>query len=125
MLAKLKTRLRKRLKAKPSGPFRTNQGVLRRPLFVCIAVRWWHYRRMEEQKKSQSRATRGGVYILAFTATMIALKFGAAASSTADRVLIAVVVAVLIFAIFRLNRFIREHGDEIGEARFDTRNREP
>ena len=80
---------------------------------------------MEEQKKSQSRATRGGVYVLAFTATMIALKFGAAASSTADRVLIAVVVAVLIFAIFRLNRFIRDHGDEIGEARFDTRNREP
>ena len=80
---------------------------------------------MTEQPKDQSTATRGGVYILAFTATMIALKFGAVASSNVDRVFIAVVVVALIFGIFRLNRFIREHGDEIGEARFDTRNREP
>ena len=80
---------------------------------------------MDDQPKNQSTATRGGVYVLAFTAAAVALRFGAAASTAADRVLIALVTIALLFGIFRLNRFIRDHGDEIGEARFDTRNREP
>jgi len=28
----------------------------------------------------------------------------------------------LVWGSFRLARFVREHGAEIGEARFDTRN---
>jgi hypothetical protein len=35
-----------------------------------------------------------------------------------------VLVALLLLGAWLLARFVRRHGDEIGEARFDTRNKD-
>ena len=78
---------------------------------------------MEVKKPEPSTATRGGLYVLWFSAVAIALRFGAAAPTTFDRCVIAVVTAGILFGIYKLHGLIRDHGDEIGEARFDTRNK--
>ena len=41
-----------------------------------------------------------------------------------DYALLGLAGIALVWASFRLARFVREHGGEIGEARFDTRNKD-
>lgn len=79
---------------------------------------------MDEEPQTQSRATRGGVYVLAITGLLILVKLGQQAEVWVDFALLGMGGVALLWGAFRLARFVREHGDEIGEARFDTRNKD-
>lgn len=79
---------------------------------------------MEPTPDSPRRATRGGAYVLALTGVLILAQVGMGAESVFDYVLLGVAGIALLWASFRLARFVREHGAEIGEARFDTRNKD-
>ena len=69
-------------------------------------------------------ATRGGVYVLTLTGLLILLKLGQEAEGWVDVALLGFGGIGLLWGALRLARFVREHGDEIGEARFDTRNKD-
>lgn len=79
---------------------------------------------MDPTPDSPRRATRGGAYVLAFTGVLILVLVGMGAESVFDYVLLGLAGIALVRASFRLARFVREHGGEIGEARFDTRNKD-
>ncbi len=79
---------------------------------------------MEDQPQNQSRATRGGVYVLTITGLLILLKLGQQAEAWVDFALLGIGGIGLLWGAIWLARFVREHGDEIGEARFDTRNKD-
>ena len=79
---------------------------------------------MEDQPQNQSKATRGGVYVLTITGLLILLKLGQQAEAWVDFALLGIGGIGLLWGAIRLARFVREHGDEIGEARFDTRNKD-
>ncbi len=79
---------------------------------------------MSSEPHERPPATRGGVYVLAITGVLILLKLGQQAESWVDVALLGIGGIGLLWGAFRLARFVREHGDEIGEARFDTRNKD-
>ena len=79
---------------------------------------------MAMQPQDRSRSTRGGVYVLTLTGLLVLLKLGQLAESWVDVALLGIGGIGLLWGAFRLARFVREHGDEIGEARFDTRNKD-
>lgn len=79
---------------------------------------------MDPTSDSPRRATRGGAYVLAFTGLLILFLVGQGAETTFDYVLLGLAGIALVWGSFRLARFVREHGSEIGEARFDTRNKD-
>lgn len=79
---------------------------------------------MEPKPDNHQRATRGGASVLAVTGVMLLVHIGKGAESLFDFVLLGLAGAALIWASFRLARFVRDHGGEIGEARFDTRNKD-
>ena len=49
---------------------------------------------------------------------------GLGAQGWFDFALLGLTGVALIWGALRLARFVRDHGDEIGEARFDTRNKD-
>ncbi len=79
---------------------------------------------MNTEPQDRSRSTRGGVYVLTITGLMILLKLGQQAEAWVDFALLGIGGIGLLWGAIRLARFVREHGDEIGEARFDTRNKD-
>ena len=79
---------------------------------------------MEPDPLKPQRTTRGGAYVLAFTGATMLVLAAKGTESRFDFVLLGFVGIVLLWASFRLTRFIRQHGGEIGEARFDTRNKD-
>lgn len=83
-----------------------------------------HLCAMDPTSDSPRRATRGGAYVLAFTGVLILVLVGMGAESVFDYILLGLAGVALIWASFRLARFVRDHGGEIGEARFDTSNKD-
>lgn len=69
-------------------------------------------------------AIAGGVSVLVVTAAVALLFFGRPGARPTHYLAGALVVALLLLGAWLLARFVRRHGDEIGEARFDTRNRD-
>ena len=72
----------------------------------------------------QRPAVAGGVSVLVATASVAFWELAQPATGLAYQIAGGVLVALLLFGAWLLARFVRRHGDEIGEARFDTRNRD-
>lgn len=69
-------------------------------------------------------AVAGGASVLIVTAWAAFWAFARPGAGLADRIAGGVLVALLLIGAWLLARFVRRHGDEIGEARFDTRNKD-
>ena len=69
-------------------------------------------------------AVAGGVSVFVATAWAAIWEFARPGTGLAYKIAGGVLVALLLFGAWQLARFIRRHGDEIGEARFDTRNKD-
>lgn len=69
-------------------------------------------------------AVGGGVMVLLVTALAGFWEFNQPGATVAYRVAGLVLLALLLVGALLLARFVRKHGDEIGEARFDTSNKE-
>lgn len=69
-------------------------------------------------------AVAGGVSVLVATAWAAVWQFARPGAELADQIAGGVLVALLLAGAWLLARFIRRHRDEIGEARFDTRNKD-
>jgi hypothetical protein len=70
------------------------------------------------------QAIGGGASVLVVTVGAAVVQFTRPGSTLADVMTGVALVALLLVGAWLLARFIREHGDEIGEARFDTRNKD-
>ena len=73
---------------------------------------------------ARGTAIAGGVGVLVVTAGAAVSEFIRPGSTLAYQVAGGAMVALLLLGAWRLARFVRLHGDEIGEARFDTRNKD-
>ncbi|HVQ09636.1 MAG TPA: hypothetical protein VMS43_14490 [Allosphingosinicella sp.] len=62
--------------------------------------------------------------VLVVTAWAAIWEFARPGAGLAYQIAGGVLVALLLAGAWLLARFIRRHGDEIGEARFDTRNKD-
>jgi hypothetical protein len=69
-------------------------------------------------------AIAGGVGVLVVTAGAAVSEFIRPGSTLAYKIACVALVVLLLVGAWLLARFVRKHGDEIGEARFDTRNKE-
>ena len=69
-------------------------------------------------------ALLGGVSVLAVTAVACLIGYAQPGASLGFQIIGLVLLVALLIGAFLLYRFIRDHGDEIGEARFDTRNKD-
>jgi hypothetical protein len=67
-------------------------------------------------------AIGGGATVLVIIAALVSREFFVS-GHTAWNLFLAVLLIGLAIAGFWLNRYFAEHADEIGEARFDTRNK--
>ena len=67
-------------------------------------------------------AVGGGVFVLVVTAFAAFTQFSDSSPAVASSYVWAALILLLLGAACLLARFIAKHGDEIGEARFDTRN---
>ena len=72
----------------------------------------------------RSMASAGGVGVLVVTAGAAVSEFLRPGSTLAYQIAGGALVALLLLGAWLLARFVRKHGDEIGEARFDTRNKD-
>jgi membrane protein implicated in regulation of membrane protease activity len=69
-------------------------------------------------------AVLGGASVLVVTAYAAVVEFMLPGTSFAYKIAGGALVALLLVGAWLLARFVRAHGDEIGEARFDTRNKD-
>jgi hypothetical protein len=69
-------------------------------------------------------AVAGGVGVLIVTAGAAVSEFLRPGSTLAYKITGGALIALLLLGAWLLARFVRRHGDEIGEARFDTRNKD-
>jgi hypothetical protein len=69
-------------------------------------------------------ATGGGVSVLVVTGLAGFSEFTRPGAGTAYQIAGVALLAILLAGAFLLSRFVAKHGDEIGEARFDTRNKD-
>lgn len=76
---------------------------------------------MSDERNSRL-AVRGGVGVI-FATGLMAVLYGIMEDGD-GLVLTLIVVAITLVGMFAIVRFISRHGDEIGEARFDTRNKD-
>jgi len=72
----------------------------------------------------RGRATAGGVAVLMATAMAALAGVGGPRATLAGNIAGIVVVLLLLVGAWLLADFVKRHGDEIGEARFDTRNKD-
>jgi hypothetical protein len=72
----------------------------------------------------QGATVAGGASVLVLTASAAIVQFTQPGSTLADVMTGGVLVALLLVGAWLLARFVKKHGDEIGEARFDTRNKD-
>jgi hypothetical protein len=75
----------------------------------------------EEQRKR--RATNGGVGVILVTGVLAVTGMGLTFQGAVGTTLWVVMGVVTLGGVWLMIRFIARHGDEIGEARFDTRNK--
>lgn len=78
---------------------------------------------MDAEAKREHRAAKGGVYAIVATGVFAVARLAPQARDALDYVVLAVIAVCAIGGAWLLHRFVAKHGDEIGEARFDTRNR--
>ena len=74
--------------------------------------------------EGRGASVAGGVSVLVVTASAAIVQFTLPGSTLADVMTGGALVALLLVGAWLLARFVRKHGDEIGEARFDTRNKD-
>ncbi len=93
-------------------PRRRQQGVGRLGRFIGLA-----------KPGSREWTTAGGVGVILVTG-LVAIGDGSGFldGSPVNAVLGILVIVLTLGGAFALHRFIARHGDDIGEARFDTRN---
>ena len=72
----------------------------------------------------QGAAVAGGVSVLVVTASAAFMEFVQPRAGLAYQIAGVALIMLLLVGACLLARFIRRHGDEIGEARFDTRNKD-
>jgi hypothetical protein len=65
-------------------------------------------------------ATGGGVSVLVVTGLAGFAEFTRPGAGIAYQIAGVALLAILLSGAFLLSRFVAKHGDEIGEARFDT-----
>ena len=70
------------------------------------------------------RATAGGVAVLVATAMVALQGVGGRHATVGGIIFTLALVLLLLVGAWLLAGFVRRHGDEIGEARFDTRNKD-
>ncbi|MFC3711504.1 hypothetical protein ACFOMD_02910 [Sphingoaurantiacus capsulatus] len=75
----------------------------------------------KEATKKKSELSRGGLVIVA-TGWAAFAALAQHAETNFDYALMAAIVAATAAGGWAMNRLVARHGDEIGEARFDTRN---
>jgi protein-S-isoprenylcysteine O-methyltransferase Ste14 len=73
---------------------------------------------------ARGTAIVGGVSVLVVTAGAAVSEFIRPGSTVAYKIAGIALVVLLLVGAWLLARFVRQHGDEIGEARFDTRNKD-
>ena len=69
-------------------------------------------------------AIAGGVGVLVVTAGAAVSEFLRPRSTLAYQIAGGALVALLLLGAWLLARFVRTHGDQTGEARFDPRNKD-
>lgn len=72
----------------------------------------------------RGRATAGGVAVLVGTAMVALAGVGGPRATLAGNIAGVAIVLLLLVGAWLLADFVKRHGDEIGEARFDTRNKD-
>ncbi len=72
--------------------------------------------------RRNSAVAGGGALILAFLAVPLFLEFSEPGKSAWNVFLVLFLVAIAVGAVL-LQRFLVAHADEVGEARFDTSNK--
>lgn len=77
---------------------------------------------LTEAEKRQRWSRGGGAFILVIIAFPLFREFSAP-GNTLWNVFLGLLLLGLIVAALLLQRFFATHADEIGEARFDTRNK--
>ena len=75
-----------------------------------------------EQKRDRRWAVGGGATVLIIVAILMFREF-LVSGQTAWNIFLLIFLIALAVGGFWLNRYFAEHADEIGEARFDTRNK--
>ena len=75
-----------------------------------------------EQEKNRRLTFGGGTSVLVIVAALMSKEF-LVSGETAWNVFLVIFLVGLAIAGFWLNRHFAKHADEIGEARFDTRNK--
>jgi drug/metabolite transporter superfamily protein YnfA len=74
--------------------------------------------------RGRGAAVAGGVWVLVVTAWATVVQFTRPGSTLADMITGGAIILFLLIGAWLLASFVRKHGDEIGEARFDTRNKD-
>ena len=74
-------------------------------------------------RQSRSVALGGGVSVLVVTAAAGFSEFLNPYATVAYKVAGVALIIILLTGAVLLSRFVARHGDEIGEARFDTSNK--
>ena len=69
-------------------------------------------------------AVLGGAYVLTVTAVAAFWGYVKPGTSLGLQIVGVVLLVALLTGAWLLHRFVQRHGDEIGEARFDTRNKD-
>lgn len=77
---------------------------------------------MERDEANRDKQLKRGGLVIVATGWAAVAALAPEADSRLDYLLIAAIVAATSAGGWAMNRFIARHGDEIGEARFDTRN---
>jgi hypothetical protein len=77
-----------------------------------------------EEPGGRRWATAGGVGVILVTGWAAVVGGGFFDGSPVNMVLGMLVIVLTLAGAFALHRFVVRHGDEIGEARFDTSNKE-
>ncbi len=73
---------------------------------------------------ANGRAIAGGVTVLVATAFVTIREFGSPQATLGSQIAGIALIVLLLAGAGLLARFIQNHGDEIGEAQFDTRNKD-
>jgi len=73
--------------------------------------------------KSRAVAVGGGVSVLILTGMAGVWQFSGPGATAASPIAGVALVVILLIGALLLARFVARHGDEIGEARFETTNK--
>jgi hypothetical protein len=75
-----------------------------------------------DEPKRVKRSVTGGVYVILITGFLALTQMGLHYDSPVGIILVIAIGVLTVGGAWALARFIKRHGADIGEARFDTRN---